>query len=225
MGFRDFGLLIYAEPHHFLDPSQPPPHFAYSELVEDIGYRDEAELSDRYVAALEADAKLIDPSKPRLYWTDSKSDLANLGTALRADFRKVERSQPEYQQIITGVGRYVAISVVALSVPALPPNPGRSRRYAPSTANEPKAADRPGASRVLVPAATPCCHRSWSPCGPSSPGLLAIHVHGPGGHRGGGATSGRCGHPARSRAGRVRRAGSTSSTVRPRTSADRADAL
>lgn len=108
MGFDDFGLLIYAEPHNFLDPALPPPHFAYVELVADIGYRDGSELADQYEAAIEADAKIIDTSRTRLYWTDSRGDLESLESALLTAFRMLAQSKSAYDQVIMGFGRYVA---------------------------------------------------------------------------------------------------------------------
>ena len=89
MGFRDFGMLIYAEPHNFLDPAYPPPHFAYLELLEDIGYRDGSELLERYEAAIESDAAIIDTTGPRLFWTDDPDELKGLGELLRSDFKKL----------------------------------------------------------------------------------------------------------------------------------------
>lgn len=108
MGFKDFGLLMYAEPHNFLDPAKPSPNFAYLEMVEDIGYRDGDELADRYQAAVESDVTIIDTSCPRLYWTDTKSDLKALANLLHADYRQIARSTPVYEQVILGQGRFVA---------------------------------------------------------------------------------------------------------------------
>lgn len=108
MGFRDFGIMLYAEPHTFLAADAPPPHFAYLDLSEDIGYRDGAELSDRYEAAVAADQALIDMSTPRDYWTDETTELNALGKLLASDFRLLEKSVPDYQEVILGLGRYVA---------------------------------------------------------------------------------------------------------------------
>jgi hypothetical protein len=111
IGFQDFGLLIPAHPHAFLDPEQPPPHFSYQTMVEDIGYRDGAELAERYEAAIVTDALLIDTSRPRHYWTDSAADVKALGKALHSDFAELSKRQPMYQQIIEGLGRYVSLPV------------------------------------------------------------------------------------------------------------------
>lgn len=108
MGFKDFGLLIYAAPHAFLDPTKPPPHFAYLNLVEDIGYRDGRELADRYDAALKSDAEIIDTSRDRLFWKDTETDLRQVGRLLHSDFVRLNTATPAYDQIIMGLGRYVA---------------------------------------------------------------------------------------------------------------------
>jgi hypothetical protein len=111
MGFKDFGVLIYAAPHNFLDPGYPPPHFAYLGLTEDIGYRDGSELLERYEAAIVADAAVIDTSQPRLFWTDSDADMRALGELLRSDFRDLNTSTPMYDQVIMGMGRFVALPI------------------------------------------------------------------------------------------------------------------
>lgn len=109
IGFKDFGLLLYAEPHRFLDPAKPPPHFAYVQMSDDIPYRDGNELAGRYEVAVEADAKIIDTSKPRSFWTDSDADMKRLASTLRNDFNQLAKARPAYEQVIQGVGRFVAI--------------------------------------------------------------------------------------------------------------------
>ncbi|MFF1945147.1 hypothetical protein ACFVWF_23760 [Rhodococcus qingshengii] len=103
MGFGDFGLMLHASAHQFLDPA---PHFAYLELVEDIGYRDGEELRERYQAAVVSDESVIDTSKPRLFWTSNDADLKQLGLALRADFKTLDQSEPAFFQDMQGVGRF-----------------------------------------------------------------------------------------------------------------------
>ena len=108
MGFADFGLMVYAGPHQFLDPNAPIPMFAYLGLVEDIGYRDGRELQERYEQAVIADTTVIDTSKPRLYWTDAEADRRQLVQALRSSFQTLQRSEPAFHQTVIGQGRYVA---------------------------------------------------------------------------------------------------------------------
>lgn len=107
MGFSDFGLMIYAEPHRFLDPEAPIPMFAYLNLVEDIGYRDGGELQQRFEAAVAADSAVIDMSKPRRYWTDDANDQKVLVKDLQDAFHRIQRSQPSYEQRVLDSGRYV----------------------------------------------------------------------------------------------------------------------
>jgi len=108
MGFRDFGILVYAQPHQFLHDDAPPPQFAYLGLVDDIPYRDGEEIANRYAEAVESDSQIIETSRPRLYWTDREDDLKALATTLRSDFRTLEKAEPAHSQVIVGVGRYVA---------------------------------------------------------------------------------------------------------------------
>ena len=108
MGFANFGLLIPAHAHAFLDPAEPPPHFTYIELVDDIPYRDGAELADRYEAAIDADAELIDVTAPRFYWSDTDGDLRSLASSLKKDHGRLVRSQAAYEHVIAGMGRFVA---------------------------------------------------------------------------------------------------------------------
>lgn len=108
MGFKNFGIMMPAWNHQFLDPA---PHFAYLKLIEDIGYKDGGELADRYAAAVEADAAIIDVAKPRLFWTSDEQDQRNLGRALKADFATISRADPDYFTELLGQGRFGVIEL------------------------------------------------------------------------------------------------------------------
>ena len=77
-------------------------------LVDDIGYRDGSELADRYEAAVESDSEIIDTSRARLFWKDTDAEMRHMGGLLRADFDRLNQATPAYDQIILGLGRYVA---------------------------------------------------------------------------------------------------------------------
>lgn len=112
MGFEDYGLMVYPGQHRLLDAAFPVPAFAYLTLCEDIPYREGVELADRYAAAVVEDEVLIDTSRPRLYWTDQPTDLAKLQGALRADTKRLNRAEPDYEQHVIGEGRYVVYTQV-----------------------------------------------------------------------------------------------------------------
>ncbi|MBC2644998.1 hypothetical protein [Rhodococcus sp. 3A] len=107
MGFRDFGLMVYAQPHQFLDPAVPEPNFIYLEMLEDITYRDGEELRGRYEDAVDADSVLIDTKRARVFWTDDASDEKALGRALKDDFKALNR-KPDFYQAIQGQGQFAA---------------------------------------------------------------------------------------------------------------------
>lgn len=111
IGFRDIGLLMPAQDHAFLDPSVPPPAIAYWDMLDDIRYRDGEELRERFNAAIELDAGVIDPGAPRSYWTDSPEDLERLRDDLLAVYSSVQDATPLYDQIIDGAGHYVALPI------------------------------------------------------------------------------------------------------------------
>ncbi|QII03750.1 hypothetical protein BH92_27235 (plasmid) [Rhodococcoides fascians A21d2] len=107
MGFENFGIMMPAWSHQFLSPA---PHFAYLDLVEDIGYKDGDELIDRYVEAVQSDAEIIDSTKPRLFWTSDDKDQTKLGRALKADFATISAAgDPDFYMELVGQGRFGVI--------------------------------------------------------------------------------------------------------------------
>src|ERR1700716_4150064 len=82
MGFRDFGLMVYAG----TKPSRgdaPLPMIAYLDLQDDIPYREGSELVDRLEAAVENDKQAIDMSHPRMFWKDDAGQGKPSGAAYR----------------------------------------------------------------------------------------------------------------------------------------------
>lgn len=113
MGFRDLGLLIPAGSGQVLSSpgQQRLPLVAYLELADDIPYREGAELMDRYLAAVEADAEIIEMSKARLFWTDSKQEMGALKTILREESRRIMNGKPGRPVMMQGVGGFVTYAV------------------------------------------------------------------------------------------------------------------
>ena len=106
MGFKDFGLMVPAQAHMFLEPSAPQYHFAYFDLIEDIPYSDGAELQAVYDEAVLADEMQIDMSHPRSYWSEDTTEGSALWRALETDARALKRMTPDTVGVIEGVGRY-----------------------------------------------------------------------------------------------------------------------
>lgn len=94
LGFEDFGLMVYAGPHHFLDSAFPAPNVPYVGLVEDSPYRDGGELADRYAAAVVSDSEVIDTSVERCFWSDSVHDQRQLDRAVQSAARVIGDSVP-----------------------------------------------------------------------------------------------------------------------------------
>lgn len=94
LGFEDFGLMVHARPHPFLDSAFPLPHVAYVGLLEDIRYRDGSELADRYAAAVVSDSEVIDTSVERCFWSDSVHDQRQLDRAVQSAARVIGDSVP-----------------------------------------------------------------------------------------------------------------------------------
>jgi hypothetical protein len=109
MGFDNYGLMIpiWQGPRR----SNPGTHFAYLKLVDDIGYRDGAELTNRYIAAVRSDAEIIDTTRNRLFWTDADQDQQRLSRALNAVRSKIAHTEPSSTQEIEGMGRFGVIEL------------------------------------------------------------------------------------------------------------------
>ncbi|NMM92530.1 hypothetical protein B2J88_51305 [Rhodococcus sp. SRB_17] len=102
LGFEDFGLMVHARPHHFLDSAFPSPHVGYFSLVEDIPYRDGGELADRYAAAVVSDSEVIDTSVERCFWSDSGRDQRQLDRAIQSAAKVIRRTAPVQELKVDG---------------------------------------------------------------------------------------------------------------------------
>lgn len=101
MGFKDLGLMV---PQSAPAGAAPLPKIAYIGLDDDIRYRDGDELRERYAAAAEADATIIDMSGPRLFWTDVPAEVSELNAAMVAGAKDVMGRTPIYGPTVLADG-------------------------------------------------------------------------------------------------------------------------
>jgi hypothetical protein len=104
MGFKDLGLMVPVLGSRKPHPGGPMPMVSYLQLTHDISYKEGAELIQRYEAAVESDAEILDTARPRLYWTDSAEDLASLKALLQAEVPKVTAGKPVHPVHVQQVG-------------------------------------------------------------------------------------------------------------------------
>jgi hypothetical protein len=103
MGFEGYGLLICTQP--FGPPTElHTPQFAYHTLIDDIHYQSGTELSERYAAAVETDAALIEVDGQRKYW-DWTQNHAVEAEAIRA-LKVIKKRSALYPTGIAGHGYY-----------------------------------------------------------------------------------------------------------------------
>jgi hypothetical protein len=57
------------------------------------------------------DAEIVDMSRPRLFWSDTETDLKKLRRASQSDAAAIAGSEPSYLQDIIGEGRFGVIEV------------------------------------------------------------------------------------------------------------------
>ncbi|WP_157901033.1 hypothetical protein [Mycobacterium terramassiliense] len=81
VGFENFGMVFFAEPTRRGDLRE----WGYLGQCEGVPYASWKDMARMYDAMIAADAKVIDTSKPRLYWTDSDLDRGRLMECARID--------------------------------------------------------------------------------------------------------------------------------------------
>lgn len=77
LGFTNYGLVLPPR-EHWPGGRIPAPLFGFIELVEDIRYREAADLADRYAAAVEADSSFIDLGETPMFWDADDDGLLGL---------------------------------------------------------------------------------------------------------------------------------------------------
>lgn len=102
MGFETYSLLIRE------GSAGPDPSFSYVNLTEDVPYADGEELLGLYEEAMIEDARIIDTSQARHYWTDRQGDQKRLRAAANRFKRQFATATPAYAIEVQGKGRYHA---------------------------------------------------------------------------------------------------------------------
>jgi hypothetical protein len=93
IGFQKTGILM-PDPSILGRTPTPLPMAVFDGLKKDIRYRQGSELHYLLGKAIEKDAKVIDMSGPRLFWSGSAEDTAALTTVAMEGMRALMQSKP-----------------------------------------------------------------------------------------------------------------------------------